>query len=310
MVTKNLKYLNFLWGFYLLIALGVVFPCLAQELEPRRWSHLPIGTNFAGAGFAYTDAEIAVDPILRAENVELEMRTWAATYIRTFELFGKSARIDLSQGYQQGRWSGVVDGVSTEIYRSGFTDSLMRFAINLMGAPPLSDKEYAVYRAKTDPETIIGLGLGVQLPTGEYMDDKLINLGTNRFTFRPQFGLLHKRGNWSMELSDAAWFYTDNNDFFNGSKLEQDLLYILHGHLIYTFASKVWAGISAGFDYGGQSTIDGVEKDDRKENIAWAFSIGYPLTRHLGVKAAYIARRTQETVGSDSDTVAVGFSLF
>ena len=33
-------------------------PCPAQDIEPRRWSHLPIGGNFGGAGYAYTTGEI------------------------------------------------------------------------------------------------------------------------------------------------------------------------------------------------------------------------------------------------------------
>ncbi len=298
-----------LWSLSFLIALGLSFPCFAQELEPRRWSHLPVGTNIAGAGYVYTEADISVDPVLRIENVDMKMHTWAAKYIRTFELLEKSARIDITQAYQDGRWSGAVDGVSTSVKRNGFSDSIMRFSVDLIGAPPLGGKEYATYRAQKNVETIVGMGLEVQLPTGEYMNDKLINLGTNRFIFRPQIGLVHNRGRWSIELSGATWFYSDNDDFFNGSKLEQDPLYIMHGHIIHTFPSKLWAGASAGYDFGGQSTVDGVENDDRKGNLAWALSIGYPITRGMGVKAAYIGRRTQELVGSDSDTIVAGFSI-
>jgi hypothetical protein len=100
-------------------------------------------------------------------------------------------------------------------------------AINLYGAPPLEGKEFAAYRAKVDVETIVGMTLVVQLPTGDYTDDNLINLGTNRFTFRPQFGVMHNRGKWSMELTGAAWLYTDNNDFFDGNELEKDPFYTL-----------------------------------------------------------------------------------
>ena len=66
--------------------------------------------------------------------------------------------------------------------------------MNLYGAPPLKGKEFAAYRAKVDVETIVGTALVVHLPTGDYMDDKLINLGSNRFTFWPQFGVVHNRG--------------------------------------------------------------------------------------------------------------------
>ena len=198
---------------------GLPFLCFAQELEPRRWSHLPAGKNFVGGGYSYAQADIFFDPVLRIEDVEMEMHTRALKYIRTFELLQQSARIDFIQGYQEGRWTGLVDGVPRSIKRSGLSDSVLRLAINWYGAPPLEGKEFAAYRAKADVETIFGTALVVKLQTGDYMDDKLINLGMNRFTFRPQLGLVHNRGKWSMELTGAIWLYTDNNDFFNGKKL-------------------------------------------------------------------------------------------
>lgn len=286
------------------------WPCLAEELDPRRWAHLPIDTNFVGTGYAYTKADIGFDPVLKIEDGQMELHSWVAKYIRTFSLFEKSARIDLTQAYQDGRWTGRLDGVPTTVKRSGWADTLVRFAINLYGAPPLQGKEYAVYRVATEVETIIGAGLSVQLPTGEYMDDKLINLGTNRFTFRPQLGVVHSLGKWSVETTGAVALYTENDDFFNGRKLEQDPLYIIHSHLIYTFRPGVWAGASVGYDCGGKSTVDGERKDDRKQEVAWALSLGFPVSRHLGVKVAYIGSRTQESTGIDSDTFIVGLSAF
>ena len=188
-------------------------------------------------------------------------------------------------------------------------DSILRFAVNLYGAPPLEGKEYAAYRAAADVETIVGAALVVQLPTGHYKDEKLINLGTNRFTFRPQIGVVHNRGNWSMEVTGAAWIYTDNDDFFDGNKLEQDPLYTVQGHLAHTFRPGVWTDAAVGYGYGGQSTVSGVEKDDRKGNLVWALSLGYPITRRLGVNLTYIGTRTQESVGVDSDTIAVNLSI-
>jgi len=190
MLLKNL----YMWCLYVFLILGLPFLCFAQELEPRRWSHLPIGINFLGAGYSYTKADIFFDPVFRIEDAEMEMQTWALKHIRTFELFQKSARIDLPQAYQEGRWTGLLNGAPASIKRSGLSDSVLRFAINLHGAPPLEDKEFAAYRAKANVETVFGTALVVQLPTGDYMNNKLINLGTNRYAFRPQLGVVHNRG--------------------------------------------------------------------------------------------------------------------
>lgn len=308
----HLRLLKHLLGyfFYGFLALGWALPCAAQELEPRRWTHLPMDTNFAGGGYVYSDLEILLDPALRIENMQAEIETWAVKYIRTFELFGKSSRIELAQAYQEGRWEGLLDGIPRSAIRSGFADSVVRFATMLVGAPPLKGKEYAAYRAKVDVETIVGAALAVQFPTGEYKDDRLINLGSNRYTFRPQLGVVHTRGKWSMEATGSVWIFTDNDDFFNGSSFELDPFYTIQTHLIHTFRPGFWAGASAAYGYGAESTIDGVSKDDHKGNLIWAFSAGYPITRQAGVKVSYIAARTQESVGFDGDTIAVGFSVF
>ena len=39
------------------------------------------------------------------------------------------------------------------------------------------------------PRTIVGVSLLVQAPTGQYDPDRLINIGTNRWTFRPEVGV-------------------------------------------------------------------------------------------------------------------------
>ena len=299
----------FVWCLNLSFILGLPSLCFAQELEPRRWSHLPTGTNFLGAGYSYTDANIFLDPVLRIEDAKMKMHTWGMKYTRTFELFQKSGRIDYAQAYQRGQWDGLLNGTPASTERSGLSDSILRLAINLYGAPPLEIQEFEAYRAKVDVETIFGAALVVHLPTGEYMSDKFINLGTNRFTFRPQFGVVHNRGKWSFELTGAVWLYTDNNDFYNGMKLEQDPYFTSQIHLVYTIRPGLWSSVSGGYGYGGRSTLDGIKKDDRKENLAWALSVGCPITRQLGVKVVYLSSRTQESIGYDTDGVSASVSI-
>lgn len=296
--------------FFLLSLLhaSLVFPCIALEPEPRKWNHLPLGVNFAGVGYAYTEADIYIDPALNLENVEMSLHTWAAKYIRTFELFDRSGRIDFTQGHQEGKWRGLLDGVPASATRNGMSDSFVRLAINLYGGPPLRGKEYGAYRASKNIETLVGMALAVRLPTGDYMDDKLINLGQNRYAFRPQVGVIHTRGKWSAELTNEVAFYTNNNDFFNGNKLEQEPLYIVHGHLIHTFRPGLWAGASFGYDYGGETRINGVDKNDRRQNTAWALSFAYPISRTMGLKLGYVYTTTKESTGLDSETLMVSLS--
>ncbi len=294
-------------GICLLVLPG---PCFGQDIEPRRWSHMPIGSQTIGAGYAETTGDIFLNPVLRIEDGEFELGTTAVKYIRSCELCGKSARVDLLQTWQSGSWSGLLDGVPASTERDGWSDTTVRLAVNLLGAPPLAGKEFAAYRARAGGrETIVGAGLAVVLPTGEYIEDKLINLGSNRFTFRPQFGMVHNHDKWSMELTASTSFYTDNDSFFNGRELEEDPLHFLQGHVVYSFRPGLWVAASAGYGCGGESTIDGVPSDDRQEFVGWGLSLGVPLSRSAGLKFGYIGTRTLADTGSDNDTITAAVAL-
>ena len=282
----------------------------AQDIEPRRWSHIPIGANFAGAAYAYTKGDIYLDPALKLENVQVDLQTIGVKYIRSFELLGKSARVDLYQPYQIGHWSGLLNGVSATADRRGFADGSVRFAINLYGAPPLKGKEFAEYRAtKADHETIVGMGLVVQLPTGEYYEDKFINLGNNRYSFRPQLGAVHNWDKWSMELTMAGVFFTDNNDFYKGGRLEQDPVYNADTHLIYTFSPGLWVAGSFGFGGGGETAVNGVSSGNSQSNLGWGLAVGVPVNHSVGMKFGYVGTRTQVGTGMDTDTFVAAISV-
>ena len=293
----------------LLILVGYqssISPLFAQELQVRRWNHLPINHNFLTGNYATTQGEIAFDPVLRIEDAVVDIDTWLLAYVRTFELLDRTARFEVRQAWQNGTWSGLVDGTPTTVDRSGWSDTFLRFAVNLLGAPPLEGKAYAGYRAATDEETIVGLALGVVLPTGQYFDDKLINLGNNRFTFRPQIGIQHRKGNWAFEATGTVWIYTDNSSFFGGNRLEQNPLYTIDGSIEYNFTSGLWASAGLGIGIGGRSTVNSVPANDYRETVVWAIRAGFPLTKSTGVTATYVQNDHWSQVGSKSQSVSIG----
>jgi hypothetical protein len=303
-MNRSQRYLSYSLLFP--IALGIGFPCFALDMEAGLWNHIPLGSNFGGAVYAYTEGDISANPTTLLENVEMKLDTVGAKYIHTFEFQGKSARVDITQAYMKGRWKGLVDGVPSAIERNGWSDTFARFAVNLYGAPPLRGKEFGTYRAKTRDETIVGIALAVRLPTGDYMEDKLINLGQNRFAFRPQIGVVHTRDKWTTEVTAEAAFFTDNDDFFNGNKLEQEPLLFTQVHLIRKLSPGQSINLSLGYNYGGESTVDGVDKNDRNQNTGWSLGYSYPISRQSGIKISYINSRSEESTGIDTETLAFG----
>ena len=290
-----------------LISTTLLDAAYAQELEPRRWAHVPVDTNFIGVGYVRTDGDVLFDPVLRIEDTTATIHTFAASYLRSFEWAGRTARIDISVPYQQARWVGLLDGAPASVEREGLGDPRLRLSVNFFGAPALKGKAYQAYRAANTTNTVAGAALAVTLPLGEYLDDKLLNLGQNRFIIRPQVGVVHTRGPWSFELTGSVFFFTDNNEFWNGNKREQDPLLALQTHVIYSFPNTIWTSLSAGAVRAGESSINGEEKNDQKEDFLYALSAGMPISRTTSIKIAYARGRTRQNVGSDADNIAFAF---
>jgi len=276
-----------------------------QSLEPRRWSHLPVGANFAGVGYIYSEADILFDPALQLEDVSSEVHTALLSYVRVLDVWGKSGRIDIVVPYSVGRWEGLLEGEPASTRRSGFNDPRVRFAVNLIGSPAQNMAEFRQYKVNT----IVGAALEVTVPLGEYDQDKLINLGSNRWIFRPQLGVVHNWGKWAAELTTSAWIYTDNDDFFSGTTREQDPLYAVQGHLIYTFRPGLWTSLSAAYGGGARSTIDNVEKNDEIGKYIVALSMGIPINPRHGIKVVYLHSETTEDTGDDYDRLLLAYSM-
>ena len=281
----------------------------AQNLEPRRWTHLPTGLNIVGSGVGATEGDILFDPVLRIEDATFELYTLGATYIRSFEVLGRSGRIDFRQPYGYGRWQGLVDGDPTAVRRHGLLDPSIRFSVNLLGAPPLSGKAFMDYRVANPTYTTVGAAVSLTLPLGEYFPERLINLGQNRYIVRTQLGVLHQRGPWQFELTGTVSFYEDNDEFFGGTQLKQEPLGFLQAHATRSFARGMWASVSGGYSYGGESQIDGVSKNNDERTRFYALSFGVPLTRQQNLKLTYVNAKTNILLGSNSDSLLLSWSM-
>ncbi|MEJ2535412.1 MAG: transporter, partial [Gammaproteobacteria bacterium] len=158
------------------LSIGAVTDARAQDLEPRRWTHLPVGINVIGLGTSYTTGDIFLDPVLEIEDGDFELAGAAMVYLRTFSLFDRSARVDLLLPYATGRWEGLLSGEPASVRRDGFGDPRLRLSVLLYGGPAETPAEFA-----TNPKsnTVVGSALSLTQPNGNYLDDRLINLGGN-----------------------------------------------------------------------------------------------------------------------------------
>ena len=293
------------------LAIPVLMLCwagqsFAQDLEPRRWSQMPTGLNFAGIGIGHIEGDILFDPVLLVEEATFDMEVVGLVYIRSFGVFGKSARVDFSLPYRAGRWEGTVDGEFVHFRRRGLADPRIRFSMLLYGGPAETPAEFS---KSEKSNTVVGAAVAVTMPLGEYSSERLINLGANRWIVRPQLGVTHTRGKWTGELTGSVFLYGDNNEFWKGTRLESDPLWALQAHLIYTFKPGLWASVSTAYGTGGEAQVDRVASNNLSGNWLTALSFGFPIDRRQGIKITLLTGRTQKLTGVDIDSLVLGYSF-
>jgi len=274
----------------------------AQEIEPRAYSNAPIGVNFLVVGYAYTEGGLAFDPAAPLTEPELSTSGPVMAFARSLELFGKSAKIDIIAPAAKLSGSALLNGEPVERNVDGFIDTRFRVSVNLLGAPALSLKEFAGYK----PDLIVGVSLQVSAPTGQYDNTRVVNLGGNRWWFKPELGVSKTRGPWTLEGKAAVTLYTDNDDFFGGQTRWQDPLYSLQGHAIYNFRQGVWGSLDATFFAGGRTTINGELNQDLQQNWRLGGTLAFPLNARHSIKlnaSSGVSART----GNDFDLFAVAW---
>jgi len=274
----------------------------AQDLEPRAYANTPVGLNFLIAGYGYASGGVATDPALPLQNAHIQTHGLVLAYARSLDVWGTSGKVDVVLPYAWLSGSADVAGQPREREVSGFGDPRLRFSVNLYGAPALSLQEFASYRQ----DLIIGASLQVSLPLGQYDPDKLVNIGTNRCSFKPEIGISKAWGPLTLELTTGVTFYTTNDDFFGGKSREQAPLYSVQGHLIYNFGAGVWGGVDGTYYTGGRTTTDGVKDNDFQGNSRLGFTFALPVNRHNSVKL-YASTGVSTRTGGNFDAVGIAW---
>jgi hypothetical protein len=183
---------------------------------------------------------------------------------------------------------------------TGLIDPRFRFSVNLYGAPAMSLAEFPSYQQ----DVIIGTSLAITAPLGQYDDSRLINLGNNRWSFKPELGVSKRVGQVTLELSGAGTFFTDNDELLGDHVLSQDPIYQVQGHLIYAFENGIWASLDATWFEGGKSAVDGVSNHDYQENSRYGCTLTLPLNRNHSIKLN-ASKGGYTRTGSDFDAVGM-----
>ncbi|WP_132290812.1 transporter [Marinobacterium mangrovicola] len=133
-----------------------------------------------------------------------------------------------------------------------------------------------------------GLTALASIPIGQYDADKgPVNIGENRWKLITQAAYVTPlTETFSLELIGEYTFFGDNDDFV-GMDREQDDQYGVQAHLSKSFGQSTKAVLSYYHDFGGESSLDGIDQDDELDNNRWQASLQHFITPDMQLQFQY-----------------------
>jgi hypothetical protein len=264
---------------------------LAQDLSPRAYLITPLRANAITVANIFNDGELLIEGAVPVTGATGRLNMPNLTITHSLSFFGRSANVAAALAYGVGHFKGTVVGAEIDAYRSGLFDSIFRFSVNLKGAPAMAAPEFVKWRQKL----LIGASLKVAAPTGQYDPTKLINLGANRWAFKPEVGVSRRWGSWILDAYAGMWFFTENPEFFSRNQYfpgtqsqTQEPIAAFETHLSYDFRPRLWVSFDANFWRGGRTSLNGVQNPATlQQSSRVGVTASFPVTRRQSIKVGY-----------------------
>ena len=258
-------------------AFTVVCPSLlwAQFTDPRTYDNSPVGINQLSLGYTYARANASIDYSLIIEGAKLNLNVGLLDYTRGVNFFNRFAWVEAS--VPLAGLEGAVNSTTVQGSAIGAGDSSFVFGALLKGGPALSLQEFSTFV----PSTTLGASVTITAPTGLYNADKILNLGSDRWSFKPEIAVSHPFGpdhSWVIDVYGNAYFFTDNTSYHGREILRQDPLLGLEGHLSYSFSSSVWASVDTRYSFRGNTLVDGTDQDNSQRNFTLGSEVSVSLS--------------------------------
>lgn len=281
--NSNSKYPLIKFSVIAVIAAAINAPAMADMA--RDWQNLPVNTNVFFAYYVNVRSNTSVDTDLPIADASLDGDIGMLRYARSFDLGnGLSSGIQVLQPYAS---LDAALGSFPSQSRSGWGDTTVIGVANIFGAKAMTPEEFM----HATPTPFLTGALWVVAPTGSYDGNKQVNIGSHRWSFKPElaYGLPFgdKLQQW-LELNAFVSFYTDNGDYQGGKKLEQKPKLGLEAHYSYTFKPGLYASADLSYAGGGETTLNGLDQDNRANSWMAGFGGGIAFSVQDAVSISYM----------------------
>ena len=278
-------------AFFLILGIGILLPgqALAQGEGPRTYLPAPDGTNVFAFTYMNISSNMDSNQSMLIEGANIRLNIFVPTYQRYFSLGGRLSQVIVSPIFGSLSGSAAVANREIDLPRqSGFFDSYAGFRIGLVGAPALKLPEFVKHKQGFQ---LYGL-VGFYIPLSQYDSSKPVNLGTNRWGIRLGAPMVMPFGKparpVNLEVNPTVIFFTTNNDPSGAAASRtQQPLFQIENHLSYNLTKKLWGSLDLRYQYGGETTTDGIPDDNGLQQLGGGVTLGYAITRKLGAQASY-----------------------
>jgi hypothetical protein len=259
------------------VALAVLsFPSQlsAQFTDPRTYDNTPVGVNQLELIYAYAHANASIDASLIVAGAKLNLNQGTLDYTRYFSFFHRLAWAEV--GVPIANLGGSVASLNLHGSTTGAGDSSYELAMLLKGGPALSVGQFGSYK----PTTTVGTSLTFTAPTGQYNAEKVLNLGSNRWSLKPEIAVSHPFGpqqKWEFDAYANVYLYSDNTSYRGMETLRQKALPGIEGHISYSFNSNLWASFDTRYSFGGDTFVNGMNQDNAQQNLILGSEVNLSL---------------------------------
>jgi hypothetical protein len=299
---------NSLWGFLAILAIILLLGGQALAVDDGARAYWKGRGGTQGVSFQYLRLDLNASDTQQFApgqyiyaNSDVEASIFVANYVRHMTLFNRPSSLSLAvaggdidvdvntKALSQFVPPGITPGTAFSQSSAGYADPSIQCVINLFGTPPLkANFDLLNY----EPTWTLDVATMLAVPAGEYDDDKLVNLGLNRwfgriaFPLKYHFGVFTRGYMKSLELTPSVWLFAENDDFM-GQKLENDPMWQIEAHLTNDFTPSFFGSLDLLYRSGFQSEIDGVEVGDDLDIGNLGFTMNYQVTDNLSIRTGF-----------------------
>jgi len=286
---------------FALAVLQIPDQACAQFTDPHAYDNTPTGMNQLELGYVYVHANAAIDTSLIVTGAKFNLNQGTIDYTRYFGLLHRLMWVEAS--VPVAGLGGSITGTNIHGSTTGAGDSSYQVAMLLKGGPALSVAQFENYK----PTTTLGASLTATAPTGLYDRNKILNLGSDRWSFKPEIAVSHPFGpgqKWQLDTYASVYFYTDNTSYRGREILRQQTLPGVEGHLSYSFSDRLWASLDTRYSFRGTTFVNGVNQSNAQQN----FILGSEMNLSLNSRNALVFEFAKALVHRNGPAL-VGFSV-